>query len=713
MTARPAVTTSLFECLVLVFVSACSAGDHSGPSTSGPTPGPWWTPPSPGSLLPNNVPPGTGGTARQSLAASTTFFVHPQGSDITGDGSRAKPWATPSHAYGVLQQRYDLRGSTATIKMFPGTYRDSVQASAPLVGQGLGPGSVVFEGDIIDPDGVVVQPPSGYAFSAASGAAFTVRGIRLDGSQSPADELVVGKDSSITIEYVDFGPSHGNHMSASANGYIGVNSSYWISGSARSHLSVTNQGTAYYNTNGAPGLVVVWIQGTPSFSTAFFDINGFSSVNAQAIGWNGSAHGKQFAVSQTSTLDIGGTSTAALPGDAPGATDSGGQVLSDPAELDGYVDHYPPDLSVWATPSVVAPGGSVSLQWVAHHVEPTATCWVSGPGGYGGGYFTHAPDTETTISTGFMAFGTKDTGPLAASTKFTLYCTGVDGSAQSMPFTVSVSEAVPPPPPARIALGAAATFHVDPMGSDASGEGSTAHPWATPSHAYAMLQSRYDLAGHPVTIAMAHGVYHDSVQAYGPLAGQGDMTSVVFEGDVASPDAVVMKPSAGYSFAAAFAAAYSIRGVRVDNSGSAADEIAIGQHSSLSIAAVDFGPTSASYFNNLSAAFGGNVYVDGNYRISGGGQAHMDIANQSYVYYRHNPDGTPISVQIDGAPTFSSAFLYVASNCIVNAKGVVWNGVAHGKQFVVEGNAQILAGAGGGYLPGDVTGVTRTGGQVQ
>jgi hypothetical protein len=91
----------------------------------------------------------------------------------------------------------------------------------------------------------------------------------------------------------------------------------------------------------------------------------------------------------------------------------------------------------------------------------------------------------------------------------------------------------------------------------------------------------------------------------------------------------------------------------------------------------------------------------------------MDIANQSYVTYRKNPDGTPISVQISGGPSYNAAFFFIASNCIVNVEGVAWNGVAHGLQFVVQGNAQLLAAAAGGYVPGDVTGQTLTGGQVQ
>jgi hypothetical protein len=669
-----------------------------------------------------DLPPPPTGKLR--LVGALTVFVSPQGSDTTGDGTRSNPWATPSHAYYAVKGAYDLGGATVTIKLLPGTFHDSVQTDGPMFGQGAGPGSIVFEGDLINPGSVVVQPTDGYCFSGINGASFTLRGLTLDGSQTPDTLLVVGPSSSVLVEFVAFGNSNADHVTVYGGGVLAYGNSYWINGSAHTHLDVQSGGTVYFNTNGEPGYVVVWLSNGPTFSSAFVSIASYSSVNMQAIAWNGQAHGTRYIVTDSSTLDIGGSSVDQVPGDAAGVTSGGGQVLSAPFDLDAWPDTYPPDGQVWVTPSVVEPGGTVSVMWEAHHTaKNAATCWVGGPSGA----FTAMPDDATTIRSWFIAFGQKQTQALNADATFQLHCLAVNGTPfDSSPVTVHVGTPPAPQLLPRNVLSADTTFYLSPTGDDANGDGTAAHPWATPSSAYYTLQRSYHLAGHTVTLKLAPGTYNDSMQAYGPLVGQrpNDPTGLVFEGDVSNPSSVMMNPASGFSFGGAYNVAFTVRGFKLIgwkgtiSNGievGVGDEIGIGMHAVISVANVVF-TQAGNGFNHLTAAFDGQVYFDGDYTIEGGGghhgQAHLDIANQSNVHYRTNPDGSPIHVQLNGEPVFDAGFLYVASNAVVNAIGTLWNGVAHGLQFVSEGNAQIHAGSSGGLLPGDVTGTTRTGGSV-
>lgn len=77
-------------------------------------------------MIPNSalmVPDGgasSGGRIIQ--AADTTYNVSNAGSDLTGDGSLAKPWATIQHAFNALAAIVDGGGFASTIKLAAGTY---------------------------------------------------------------------------------------------------------------------------------------------------------------------------------------------------------------------------------------------------------------------------------------------------------------------------------------------------------------------------------------------------------------------------------------------------------------------------------------------------------------------------------------------------------------------------------------------------------------
>ena len=182
----------------------------------------------------------------------------------------------------------------------------------------------------------------------------------------------------------------------------------------------------------------------------------------------------------------------------------------------------------------------------------------------------------------------------------------------------------------RTILTTPTTFYVSTAGSDVTGTGTISNPWFSRTHAYATLQSKYDLGGQAVTIQLANGVYTDSLQATGPCVGQIGAGGIIFTGNVTDATQVVIRPaiSTGYAFSAAFGAAYGIQFFTIDMINSAADGIVVGQQSEMNIGFSPPGNTSSSTlpsmiflsphgnsFNNISCAFGASVSLTGNFSL--------------------------------------------------------------------------------------------------
>lgn len=56
------------------------------------------------------------------LSANTNYYISTSGSDTTGDGSAANPWATPQHVSDYLTSTVDFGGQTVDVHCADGTY---------------------------------------------------------------------------------------------------------------------------------------------------------------------------------------------------------------------------------------------------------------------------------------------------------------------------------------------------------------------------------------------------------------------------------------------------------------------------------------------------------------------------------------------------------------------------------------------------------------
>lgn len=257
------------------------------------------------------------------------------------------------------------------------------------------------------------------------------------------------------------------------------------------------------------------------------------------------------------------------------------------------------------------------------------------------------------------------------------------------------------------------TFFISPDGSNSNSGMSASSPWRDLQYAYVFIQNNFDLNGQTVILNMAPGIYTKGLQATGPILGQRTPFNFVIRGNILNPAAVTIQPS-GFnpSLTAAFGAQLSIEGVKFDHSFTSQDTIQVGQFSTISVAFVEFGHNFNPY-NHVTVAFNATFQVTGSYQISGGGQTHLDIANQSSVYY--NTNGVPglIRVDISNSPNFFAGFFYIASNASANIQAINWQGFASGKQYVLEGNGVLdIGGTHPSEIPGNGVGEIRTGGQL-
>lgn len=177
---------------------------------------------------------GLAGT-RTVLTVATTFYVTTGGSDSSGQGTQALPWATPLGAYQNIQKTYDAGGQQITISIADGTYASSNQLHGPIVGQST---PVIFEGDLVTPANVLLQPTpgTGYAFSVQGGAQVEVEGMEFDQTNNSGSN---GNDTmSISHgSYIALGPDliFGNNLvpwnDISVNGTLDIltGSDYTIS----------------------------------------------------------------------------------------------------------------------------------------------------------------------------------------------------------------------------------------------------------------------------------------------------------------------------------------------------------------------------------------------------------------------------------------------------------------------------------------------------
>ena len=264
---------------------------------------------------------------RTKLTANLTLYVATTGSDATGDGSAALPFATIQHAYDTLARLYDLSGFSATIQVEDGTYNQGVYISGGLVGQ-VDWSSLIIQGNIAAPDNCVLTATVAGALGALIDVGFngaaTIRGFKLSCFGSSPSCIAVGGAGIAVISALDFAASDSTaaHISLSSGGQLNVVGNYTISGGCRAHFYVESSGSFFVLGGSSATITVV---GSPAFTTfATTTTNGQVEVQATFVG---AAIGQRYSVTLNGVIATNGAGPNFFPGNSAGVIATGGQYV--------------------------------------------------------------------------------------------------------------------------------------------------------------------------------------------------------------------------------------------------------------------------------------------------------------------------------------------------------------------------------------------------
>jgi hypothetical protein len=186
---------------------------------------------------------------------------------------------------------------------------------------------------------------------------------------------------------------------------------------------------------------------------------------------------------------------------------------------------------------------------------------------------------------------------------------------------------------------------------------------------------------------------------------------ILFVGDTVSPTSVVINALHASAVWADYGANITVQGMHFQASDDGLDFVTQGNgiisnnSAVVSIANVDFGTCSQSQM----VAFSGIISSRGSpYSASSNAKFHARASGPGQILVNSS------HLTLTNTPTFSVGFVDCDQGGLAHMETMTFTGTAHGPHFNVVTNGVLnLAGANGNtYLPGDVTGVQATGGQI-
>lgn len=246
-------------------------------------------------------------------------------------------------------------------------------------------------------------------------------------------------------------------------------------------------------------------------------------------------------------------------------------------------------------------------------------------------------------------------------------------------------------------------------GSDTNNGLTPTTAYATPQAAWVFIMQRLDVGGWTVTVNIADGSYPPLVCEGSPVGALGG-SGVLFIGDQASPSSVVIGNPNGVAIGVGMGAVVGLAAVRVQAGGTMVDYNGTGtgiiadRGGYLGISNVDFGTCSTGH---MTAQNGGSIITLGApYSISGNAPFHSQAQTGGNLSLADS------HVTIYNTPTFSTGFMVAVESGTANAWSMVFNGAAHGPRWVASTNGVIICHNANpnAYFPGDVAGITNSGG---
>lgn len=256
-----------------------------------------------------------GGSGRELLTASRTYYVRTDGSD-SNDGLAN----TSGGAFLTIQKAVDVACSldlgiyAVTINVADGTYTGAVTLKKYV---GTGPISIV--GNTTTPGNVAISVTSSNCFTANQTPAYTLSGMKLSTTTSGSG-VRAQNGSPITLTHIHFGACAATHIWSESNATISITTAYTIDGGSGRHWLAYRGGLIF-----GPGAVTVTLSGTPAFSTAFADAQLTGGMEVNGITFSGSATGVRYSVTMNGFINTIGGGASYLPGNSAGSAATGGQ----------------------------------------------------------------------------------------------------------------------------------------------------------------------------------------------------------------------------------------------------------------------------------------------------------------------------------------------------------------------------------------------------
>lgn len=248
----------------------------------------------------------------------------------------------------------------------------------------------------------------------------------------------------------------------------------------------------------------------------------------------------------------------------------------------------------------------------------------------------------------------------------------------------------------RLPLLADRTLYVNGGGSD-SNSGDVGSPFRTKQQAVNVALTALDAKGKIIVIQDQGGGDTGNVIVDQPVLGK-----LIIRGDTSNWSSIVTNAGSGAAcFDIRNGAVVSLEGFKTFSTG--ASHLEVSQGGIAYLKNWDFG--AAGIGNHMIAYNEGNIYLTGDYKITGGAAVHCHATEKALIRAL-----TPITVTLVGTPAFSN-FFAGASNATAYLRSITYIGSVTGQRFYSHKNALIdTNNAGLNYFPGSIAGQAINGG---
>lgn len=284
------------------------------------------------------------GAARKLLLNNATFNVATTGSDATGNGTAASPWATIQFAVNQIAQNYDLGSGSfhVILQVGDGTYAggilcppyDGIDSGSVwgTDGNTLSVPGIEIRGNLTTPANVVIQVDGNATFNPlfprgdslvgggimayGPGAVWGIRGVKFTKINGNVTSCICASaHSQMTFDQIEFAANaNGYFLYANQHGLINDYQKWTISGAAATAIWLQ---ICEYNIGAN-----LTITGTPAF-TAFIRTRKSSVVFFSPASVTGTCTGPKAICQFGGAITMFGTTVATMPGSTAPQIDYG------------------------------------------------------------------------------------------------------------------------------------------------------------------------------------------------------------------------------------------------------------------------------------------------------------------------------------------------------------------------------------------------------